>query len=212
MKKISGLIFIVMITAFLTGCPKKQTIVNEQSTAPAVDKKVSAQAEEKARKEAEEKAKAENEAKAKKDAEERTRRETEEKAIAEAEKRRKEAEAIKTFRVEDLHFEYDRSDIEGGDRETLKSVAEWLLKNKDAKIQIEGHCDERGNDEFNLALGERRAHSAKHYLITLGINESRISTITYGKEKPLCSESNEDCWSKNRRAHFDIQYTRLTNR
>lgn len=204
MKKISGLIFIVMITAFLTGCPKKQTIVKEESTTPAVDKKVSAQAEEKA--------KAENEAKAKKDAEERTRRETEEKAIAEAEKRRKEAEAIKTFRVEDLHFEYDRSDIEERDRETLKSLAEWLLKNKDAKIQIEGHCDERGNDEFNLALGERRAHSAKHYLITLGVNESRISTITYGKEKPLCSESNEDCWSKNRRAHFDIQYTRLTNR
>lgn len=204
MKKISGLIFIVMITAFLTGCPKKQTIVKEESTAPAVEKNVPAQAEEKA--------KAENEAKAKKDAEERARREAEEKAKAEAEKIKKETEAMKAFKAEDLHFEYDRSDIEEKDRETLKSLAEWLLKNKDAKIQIEGHCDERGNDAYNLALGERRANSAKHYLVTLGVNESRISTMTYGKEKPLCTESNEDCWRKNRRAHFEIQHARLTNR
>lgn len=184
-----------MISLFVTGCPKKPTIVKEEAKAPAVDTKAQ---EEKAVKEAEERARAEAEAKAKKEAEEKARREAEEKA-------RKEAEAIKTFMAEDIHFDFDKYDIKGKDRETLKLLAEWLFKNKDAKILIEGHCDERGSNEYNLALGDRRANSAKAYLVTLGLGTERISIISYGEEKPLCSESNEDCWWKNRKGHFVIQ-------
>ncbi|MBI5893854.1 MAG: peptidoglycan-associated lipoprotein Pal [Deltaproteobacteria bacterium] len=86
----------------------------------------------------------------------------------------------------------------------LEKDAEWLKKNPAVKIKIEGHCDERGSDEYNLALGDRRANSAKKYLANLGIDSNRISTISYGEEKPACKEANESCWSKNRRAEFVI--------
>lgn len=197
MKRFLSLTVVLMIALFVTGCPKQPTIVKEEAKAPAADTKAR---EEKAVKEAEERARAEAEAKAtaKKEAEEKARREAEEKA-------RKEAEAIKTFMAEDIHFDFDKYDIKGKDRETLKLLAEWLLKNKDTKILIEGHCDERGSNDYNLALGERRAHSAKLYLVTLGVSESRINIVSYGEEKPLCAESSEDCWWKNRRAHFVIQ-------
>jgi len=195
MKRFLSLTAVLMIAIFVTGCPKKPTIVKEEAKAPAVDTKAQ---EEKARKEAEERARAEAEAKAKAEAEARARKEAEEKA-------KKEAEAVKAFRVENIHFDYDRYDIKERDRETLKSLAEWLLKNKDVKIQIEGHCDERGSNDYNLALGERRAHSVKQYLLTLGVNGSRITSLSYGEEKPLCTESGEDCWWKNRIAHFVIQ-------
>ena len=80
-----------------------------------------------------------------------------------------------------------------------------MKANKDSKILIQGHCDERGTLEYNIALGERRAQSAKKYLIDLGIDPSRISTISYGKEKPFCTDHNEECWQENRRAHFAIK-------
>jgi len=202
MKKFSVLIAIIAITTFLAGCPKKQTIVKDEAAAPAVNKNTQADAEDKSKKEAEARAKADAEARAKMEAQEKERAEAGKKARTETAK----------FRVEDIHFDYDRSDIREKDREALKSTAEWLLNNKGSKIQIEGHCDERGNDAYNLALGDRRAHSIKQYLATLGISPSRISTITYGKEKPLCTESNEACWWKNRRGHFNIQDAKLTNR
>ncbi|MEK7851936.1 MAG: peptidoglycan-associated lipoprotein Pal [Deltaproteobacteria bacterium] len=195
MKRFLSLTAVLMIVIFVTGCPKKPTIVKEEANAPVVDTKVQ---EEKARKEAEERARAEAEAKAKVEAETMARKEAEEKA-------RKEAEAIKAFMPEDIHFDFDKYDIKGKDRETLKLLSEWLLKNKDPKIQIEGHCDERGSNDYNLALGDRRAYSAKQYLVTLGVSESRINTVSYGEEKPLCAESGEDCWWKNRRGHFSIQ-------
>ena len=87
----------------------------------------------------------------------------------------------------------------------MQNNAEFLRSNKNAKVVIEGHCDERGTIEYNIALGQRRAESAKRYLINLGIDASRISTVSYGKERPFCKEHNEDCYQSNRRAHFIVK-------
>ncbi|MGD0884759.1 MAG: peptidoglycan-associated lipoprotein Pal [Thermodesulfovibrionales bacterium] len=104
----------------------------------------------------------------------------------------------------DVHFDFDKYDIKDDAKPILKSVADYLIKNPVQKVLIEGHCDERGTSEYNLGLGDRRAKTTKDYLISLGVSSSRIDTISYGKEKPLCTEHTEDCWAKNRRAHFVI--------
>jgi len=104
----------------------------------------------------------------------------------------------------DIHFEYDAYDLREGDREILNRNAEALKKFDFIKITIEGHCDERGSVEYNLALGERRARAAYEYLASLGVPAERMKTVSYGKEIPLCSESNEDCWARNRRDHFAV--------
>ena len=101
----------------------------------------------------------------------------------------------------DVHFEYDRYDLGDQERSTLQQNADWLKQNAAAKVEIEGHCDDRGTVEYNLALGAKRAKSVKDYLVTLGIPSDRLSTISYGEELPLCHEENESCWQKNRRAH-----------
>lgn len=200
MSKILLAIFtVITITMFLAGCPKKQTVFSESAVVSSEAKeeavaKAQAEAAEKARVEAETKVTAE--AKAGKEAEEKAKIEAEEEA---------KADAIKAFQAEDIHFDLDRYDIKEGDREILNSLAGWLQDNKDIKIEIEGHADERGNDEYNLVLGDRRAHSVTQYLMMLGVNTDRINTVTYGEEKPLCTKDNEDCWWKNRRAHFSIQ-------
>jgi peptidoglycan-associated lipoprotein len=106
--------------------------------------------------------------------------------------------------LKDVYFSFDRYDLEGEARETLKVNADWLKRNPAARIEIEGHCDERGTNEYNLALGAKRAQAAKDYLITLGIATERLSTISYGEEIPVCKESNESCWSQNRRARFVV--------
>ncbi|HAM50127.1 MAG TPA: peptidoglycan-associated lipoprotein Pal [Nitrospiraceae bacterium] len=103
---------------------------------------------------------------------------------------------------DDIHFDFDKYDIKDQAKTILKSVADYLIKNATLKLLIEGHCDERGTSEYNLGLGDRRAKATKDYLISLGVPSSRIDTISYGKEKPLCTEHTEDCWAKNRRAHF----------
>lgn len=210
MKKITSIAILVMAAAFLAGCPKKPTIVKEEAKAPVVnvekekaEAKAREEAERKAREEAEKKAREEAEAKARAEAEARAKEEAEARAKEEAAKA--EAKAKEEFRLEDIHFDYDKYDIKEKDREILSGLADWLSRNKTAKIEIEGHCDERGTNEYNLALGERRANSAKKYIVTLGIDASRIGTISYGEEKPLCTESSEDCWFKNRRGHFVIQ-------
>jgi len=104
--------------------------------------------------------------------------------------------------IKDIHFDFDKYDIRQDDIPTLKKVATVLQKYPKLKVIIEGHCDERGTNEYNFALGQKRANSAKQYLITLGVPSSKIDIISYGEEKPLCNEHNEDCWQKNRRAHF----------
>jgi peptidoglycan-associated lipoprotein len=104
--------------------------------------------------------------------------------------------------LKDIYFDFDRADLRPDARETLKANAQWLKDNPTATVQVEGHCDERGTAEYNLALGARRAQAAKDYLVTLGIPEQRISTISYGQELPVCREHNEECWQKNRHDRF----------
>ncbi len=109
-----------------------------------------------------------------------------------------------TDHLQDIFFAFDRYDLDDKSRKNLKKNAEYLKSFTQYKIEIEGHCDERGSNEYNISLGERRAQSAKSYLISLGIDASRIRTISYGEERPFCTESNEICWYQNRRAHFLI--------
>jgi peptidoglycan-associated lipoprotein len=105
-------------------------------------------------------------------------------------------------KIQDILFDYDRYDIREDAKPTLKAVASALSKHKGVKVIIEGHCDDRGTNEYNLALGERRAKAARDFLLSLGVPAARIGTVSYGEEKPVCSEATETCWAKNRRAHF----------
>jgi peptidoglycan-associated lipoprotein len=97
-------------------------------------------------------------------------------------------------------FDTDKYDVDAQDQATLASQAQWLTQNPSVRVTIEGHCDERGTRDYNLALGERRANAAKNYLVSLGVPESRISTISYGKERPEAMGSDESAWAQNRRA------------
>lgn len=104
--------------------------------------------------------------------------------------------------IKDVFFGFDRYDLDEPSRATIKQVADVLSKNSKIRVIIEGHCDERGTREYNLGLGERRANSVKEYLVSLGVPSIRVDTISYGKEKPQCTDKTEECWAKNRRAHF----------
>ncbi len=106
--------------------------------------------------------------------------------------------------LKDVYFDFDRYDLRADARDTLKVNADWLRKNPATRIEIEGHCDERGTNEYNLALGARRAQSVKDYLVTLGISPARLSTISYGEELPVCRERTEECYQQNRRARLVI--------
>lgn len=129
----------------------------------------------------------------------------EEKAVIEGEAvKEKAAAAIEDITLKDIHFDFDKFNLRPDARDILKQNADILTKNN-YKVLIEGHCDERGTTEYNLALGERRAKEAKNYFIELGIDGKKIKTISYGKEKPLNPEHNEEAWAQNRRAHFVVQ-------
>jgi len=104
----------------------------------------------------------------------------------------------------DIHFDFDQYSIRPDDRQILSNHADHLLKNKKVKIVIEGNCDERGTTEYNLALGDRRAQEAKKFLVNSGVDQKRIKTISYGKERPLDPDHNEEAWAKNRRDHFVV--------
>ena len=106
--------------------------------------------------------------------------------------------------LEDVHFDFDRSEIRDGDRAVLSKNADVLKKFDFLVITVEGHCDSRGTVEYNLALGERRATAAYDYLVSLGVPAARLKSVSYGKEVPLCNEQTEDCWARNRRAHFAV--------
>jgi peptidoglycan-associated lipoprotein len=109
------------------------------------------------------------------------------------------AEDLRVNVGDTVHFAYDKYDIQDEDRGTLQKQAAWLGKYPAVRVSIEGHCDERGTREYNLALGARRANAVKEYLVSLGVSSARLDTISYGKERPMCSQSNEDCWAQNRR-------------
>jgi len=104
--------------------------------------------------------------------------------------------------VRDAYFDYDKADIRPDAREALQATANFLKGYPNAHVTIEGHCDERGSTEYNLALGDRRASAVKQYLVSLGIPADHLNTVSYGKEKPFCMESGETCWQQNRRGHF----------
>lgn len=110
------------------------------------------------------------------------------------------ADFIASVSSDRIYFDTDKSDVDDEDRATLRSQAEWLLRYPQKRVTVEGHCDERGTREYNIALGERRANAAKNYLAALGIDPARISTISYGKERPAATGSDEASWARNRRA------------
>src|SRR3954464_11885301 len=106
--------------------------------------------------------------------------------------------------LDDVFFELDRSDIQDEGRSILQRDAEWLKRWTSTQVTIEGHCDSRGSAEYNLGLGSRRASAVKDYLISLGVPQTRLTTVSKGKEQPACTDENESCWSQNRRGHFIV--------
>ena len=107
-----------------------------------------------------------------------------------------------TKEVRDAYFDFNKADIRADAREALGKTADFLRNYPQFRVTIEGHCDERGSTEYNLALGDRRAGAVKQYLVSLGISADRLTTVSFGKEKPFCTQSNESCWQQNRRGHF----------
>ena len=106
--------------------------------------------------------------------------------------------------LKDIHFKFDKYDLDNNSRAILKGNADYLKHNPSLQIEVHGHCDERGTNNYNIALGERRAHSTKTYLVSQGVNSKRVRVISFGEEKPFCLDSNETCWYQNRRAHFMV--------
>ena len=104
--------------------------------------------------------------------------------------------------LKDIHFNFDQYGLDSDSKKVLEQNATYLKSNPGIRVEIQGHCDERGTNNYNIALGQRRAHSTKKYLVAQGVNSHRVNIISYGEEKPFCSDSNENCWHQNRRAHF----------
>ena len=205
-KSFSIFILILCLGLFLGGCPKKTVVVSREQ--PSVQK-----SEEASRLEAERAAREAKEAKEAKERELARIKEEEakkpiggelEKSLVAKKERGIEGEIFESKLLKDIHFNFDKYDIRREDEEILKENAAWLKKNPKMKIQIEGHCDERGTVEYNLALGERRANNTKRYLVSLGISPNRITIISFGKERPLDPGHNEEAWAKNRRAHIVV--------
>ncbi len=113
--------------------------------------------------------------------------------------------------LKDVSFNFDSAALSESARATLKANADWLKGNPTARVQIEGHCDERGAADYNMALGAKRAQAAMDYLATLGIAANRLATISYGEEIPACKEKSEECWARNRRARFVVSQTKSTS-
>ena len=195
---------------FVAGCAKKTALqepVLQKERGVAKEQAAMEQeaAEEKAvaAKAAEEKAAAAKAAEERAAAAKAAPKEVQEKAVrVEAAAAAKAARELYEFR--DVNFDFDKFNLREEAREILKKHAEWLGKNKNVMIVVEGHCDERGTTEYNLALGERRASAAARFLVDMGIDARRIQTISYGEELPLDPGHNEEAWAKNRRAHFVV--------
>jgi len=174
------------LVIFVTGCAKKEFVKEEAPAVKEIPEAVQPSKAELQRQEREaalkEKMLAEKEAALK------------EKMLAEKE----------AAQFENIQFDFDKFNLKPKARETLRRHADWLLEHHDFDVVIEGHCDERGTNEYNLALGERRAASAMKYLVNLGINKKRLTTISYGEELPLDPRHNKEAWAKNRRDHFVV--------
>lgn len=200
-----GFIVIVLILCvglLLAGCPKK-TVVKEEPSTKKPEEAI-AEREKAARLEAEKEAREKELARIREEEAKKAKEKEFERSLVAKKEAGIAGEVFESKLLKDIHFDFDKYDIRPGDAEILKENAALLMKYPKVKIQVEGHCDERGTNEYNLALGERRANSAKRYLTSLGISSDRISTISYGEEKPLDPGHNEEAWAKNRRGHFII--------
>jgi peptidoglycan-associated lipoprotein len=208
-----GLVAIVLClsVAFLTGCAKKSTlkeqavVTQEQkpaAEAPAVAAPTAKAADDAAARERALREQALRDEAAARAAAEKAAKEAADKAKKEA--AAKAAAILKELQIPDIFFDYDKYNLKPLAQTTLKDGAPAYMKYRDYKLVVEGHCDERGTAEYNLALGEKRAMEAAKFLADLGIEKERIKTISYGKEMPLDTGNNEDAWAKNRRAHFVI--------
>jgi peptidoglycan-associated lipoprotein len=194
---IGFLIVLVFSLSMFTGCAEKKAVVKEGA---AQDQQIAA---DKAAKDAAAKAEADRLAReqAEREAAERLAREKAEKEQS----AKVEAAATVEEAVKDIYFDFDKSNIRPDAREILKANADYILKNSTASIIVEGHCDERGTAEYNMALGQRRAQEAKKYLVNLGVKGSAIKTISFGKERPIDPGHDEQAWAKNRRDHFVVK-------
>lgn len=177
-----GLIAVAFVCSSLlliTSCAKKQVQVSEGLAKETVTAKETEA--DRARKEAERQAR-----------------------LAEADRIKALAGEISLFESENIYFDFDKANLKPEAKANLKKKAEWLRENQAYSVRIAGHCDNRGTAEYNLALGERRAQSAKKFLAALGISGDRISTISYGEERPADPRNNEEAWAKNRRDEFTL--------
>jgi len=201
-KKIVTLFVIVLcLGLFVAGCAKKKVVVNRDRSSEA--SRLEAERAAREAREAQE-AKEKELARIKEEEARLARRGEFEKSLVAKKESGIEGEVFETKLLKDIYFEFDKYDIRPKDEGVLKENAAWLKKNPNTRVQIEGHCDERGTVEYNLALGERRANYTKRYLVSLGIAPDRISTISYGKERPLDTGHSEEAWAKNRRVHFVV--------
>ncbi len=183
------LVSVLIVGAFLmvyTGCAQKAAVVETQ---PVQEQKMTPQAAPEPQKDTA----AEDEAR---------RKAMEEQAMKE--KAMKEAEARIAVLFDDIRFDFDKAIIKPEFRQRLNDQADWLRGNGWQQLTIEGNCDERGTEEYNIALGQRRAEAAKKYLVDLGTDAKKIKAISYGKEKPLDPGHDEEAWAKNRRDHFEL--------
>jgi peptidoglycan-associated lipoprotein len=194
-----SLLFVIPGLMIFTSCAKKTVKVDLAQTQEDEAAKLAA---EKAKLAAE---KAKQEEIARQRTLDERRRQEDEKRRQEEAARREIIAARNLFMNENIYFDFDKSNLKPEAQEVLKRKAEWLRKNPGESVIIEGHCDERGTNEYNLALGDRRAQSANNFLINLGIAKSRLTTISYGEERPADPQHNEEAWSKNRRNHFVLE-------
>ena len=187
------LAFICSSFLLMTSCAKKQIQVSEP-VQPATQE-VKAEADEAAK--AAEEAKSASEQEARDEAERQAR-------LRDLKMAQKLADEIRNFESENIYFAFDRSDLTDESKSALREKGNWLRANGDYSVNISGNCDERGTAEYNLALGERRAHAAKKFLMGLGISENRLATISYGEERPVDPGHNDEAWAKNRNDQFTL--------
>lgn len=192
------LALLVIVPGLLfTGACAKKSVKSDTEMTQTTDDQAAMEA-----KAAEEKAAAEEAAR---QAELDRQRQLEEQRLAEEEAKRQMMAARNLFMSENIYFDFDKSNLLPAAQEVLKRKAAWMQDNPDASVIIEGHADERGTEAYNLALGERRAESAKAFMVDLGIDPARLATISYGEERPAAMGSNEEAWAKNRRDEFVIE-------
>jgi len=188
--KLLGIVFLAVALMGTTSCATKKKEAVTTEVQPSADEIKAREAEERARMEKEKLA---------------SLKEEEVKAVSEEEEVR-EMEFDRNQSLEIIYFDFDKYNITFGARQTLGRNADWMNAFPDAIIQIEGHCDERGTEEYNVALGDRRAGAVKDYLVSLGVDASRLHTISYGEERPADPGHNEEAWASNRRSEFKVTF------